>query len=53
MHSSRRGAFVIQAHLVLDEVLGSGFVMDVNHQSVTAPLSKLPVQATRSSTLKP
>lgn len=43
----------VQAHLVLDEVLGSGFVMDVNQQSVKAPLGKLPVQATRSSTVKP
>ena len=44
---------LLQAHLILDEVLGSGYVMDVNQQTVTAPLGKLPVQATRSSTLKP
>lgn len=42
----------MQAHLVLDEALGSGFVMDMNPQSVTAPLGKLPVHATRSTTLK-
>jgi hypothetical protein len=38
--------------LVLDEALGSGFVMDVNAQSVTSPLAKLPVVATRSSNIK-
>ena len=43
----------LQAHLVLDEILGSGFVMDVSQATVTAPLAKLPVQATRSSNVKP
>lgn len=43
---------MLQAHLVLDEALGSGYVMDVNPQSVTSPLPKLPVVATRSSNIK-
>jgi hypothetical protein len=50
--TSKYCALVLQAHLVLDEALGSGFVMDVNPTSVTAPLSKLPVIATRSSNIK-
>jgi hypothetical protein len=43
----------LQAHLILDETLGAGYVMDTNQQSVTAPLNKLPVHATRSTSLKP